>query len=209
MAADLACLGDEIAAMTHAGVDAFHWDIMDGHFVPNLTFSPDHIKQTRSHTPVYFDVHLLVTNPENWIDALAKNGADAISFHAEVTKDHAILIKQIHAHDIDVGIAFNPETSLSSVSAALLEQIDRILIMTVKPGFGGQAYIDQSDKIRQAAKLKKQHPHLQIVVDGGINDKTAPHVWDAGATTLVSGSYLFKDKNNYEAAVGSLRGDRE
>ena len=206
LAADLACLGDEIRAMTHAGVDVFHWDIMDGHFVPNLSFGPDHVERLRSATPVYFDVHLMVTHPENWIDAFAAAGADAISFHAELPQDHLILAKQIRSHDVDVGLAFNPETPLSAVDASVLDQVDRILIMTVKPGFGGQNYIDQSQKIRDAAKLKEKHPHLQIVIDGGINDKTAQAVIDAGATTLVSGSFLFKNKNDYKSSVASLRG---
>lgn len=209
MAADLACLGDEIRAMTDAGIDAFHWDIMDGHFVPNLTFSPDHVKQTRGLTPTYFDVHLLVTNPEQWIDALAQAGADAISFHVEATTDHKTLIDRIQAHDMDAGLVFNPETDLSVVVPEILSSIDRLIIMTVNPGFGGQGFIDQTKKIQAVAVLKEQHPHLQIVVDGGINDQTAPNAWQAGATTLISGSYLFKHKKNYEGAIASLRGEQE
>ena len=205
MAADPACLGDEIRAMTHAGADAFHWDIMDGHFVPNLTFGPDHVKRLRSATAAFFDVHLMTTNPERWIDAFAAAGADAISFHAELPQDLLPIAKQIQTHDIGIGIALNPETPLDAVSPELLAHADRLLIMTVRPGFGGQAYIDQSDKIREAAKLRKDKPHLQIVVDGGINDKTAKAATDAGATVLVSGSYLFGSRH-YESAVASLRG---
>ncbi len=207
MAADLTHLGDEIAAMTHAGIDAFHWDITDGHFVPNLNFGPDHIKQTRSLTPVYFDVHLMVSKPEHWIDIMAGAGADAISFHAELSSDRTTLIKNIHDRDCDAGIAFNPETPLSVIDLKLWQNIDRIIIMTVKPGFGGQGFMDQSEKIRQAATLKEKYPHLQIVVDGGINATTAIKARQAGATTLVSGSFLFGQKNNYEAAIGQLRGD--
>lgn len=208
MAADLACLDDEMRAMTHAGIDAFHWDIMDGHFVPNLTFGPEHIRQLRPHTPVYFDVHLMVTNPEAWIDRMAQAGADALSFHAELPHDPMTLLEQIKSHGLDAGIAVNPETDLSLIDSAVFPQLDRLLIMTVKPGFGGQNFIDQTAKIEQAAALREKYPHLHIVVDGGINLETAPRVLAAGATTLISGSHLFAQKNNYGDAIARLRGDK-
>ncbi|MDB5478059.1 MAG: ribulosephosphate 3-epimerase [Alphaproteobacteria bacterium] len=187
MAMDTARLGDEIAALDTAGADIFHWDIMDGHFVPNLTFGPAVTKAVRQVTEKEFDVHLMVTNPAQWIDIFIDAGAENISFHAETQTDALALVRKIKAANCKPGLALNPETSLDDINAEILAEIDRLLIMTVKPGFGGQKFIDQSDKIKQAAAT---YPYLDIMVDGGINLETAKTCCTAGATSLVSGSAL-------------------
>jgi ribulose-phosphate 3-epimerase len=159
-------------------------------------------------TRTFFDVHLLMDNPADYIDVFAKAGADAINFHSEVTDNPEKLIADIKAHNCEAGIVFNPETELH-LDASYVAKLDRVLIMTVHPGFGGQSFIDMSDKIQKAARIKHEHPHLNIVVDGGINSTTAPKTLAAGATTLVSGSALFSQKNNYAAAIAGLKGGQK
>jgi ribulose-phosphate 3-epimerase len=191
LAADPACLGDEIGALEAAGVDLFHLDIMDGHFVPNLTFGPHVVKALRKFSAKEFDVHLMVTDPAQWIDAFADAGANAITFHAEVVTDIAALAQTIRAKNIKAGLAFNPATPITSIDEKIFALIDRVLIMTVNPGFGGQAFIDQSDKINQVAALQKKYD-FDIMVDGGITLETAKIVAAAGANLLVSGNALMK-----------------
>lgn len=205
MAADATRLGDAVRALTAAGIDIFHWDIMDGHFVPNMTFGPSVVKALRPVTDVHFDVHLMVTNPEKWIDGFADAGADCITFHVEVNSDIPALAAKLKSRNIKVGLAFNPATPLSSVAPEMFAHIDRILIMTVNPGFGGQAFIDQSDKIRAAAELKKQFPQLDIMVDGGINTETGKTAAQCGATSLVSGSALMNSPSHKDF-IDTLRG---
>ncbi len=188
MAADSAHLGEEIAAITAAGIDIFHWDIMDGHFVRNLTFAPSTVKQLRSYTDVPFDIHLLVTDPAQWLDLFIDAGANSISFHIEAEKNPLPLIDKLKQHNVIAGLAINPETQLTSISDDVFKALDRVVVMTVTPGFGGQSFIDETLKIQT---LAHRFPHLDIMVDGGINLKTAPLAITAGATTLVSGSALF------------------
>jgi ribulose-phosphate 3-epimerase len=204
MACDAARLHDGMAACARAGVNGFHWDIMDGHFVPNMTFGPHVVRDLRRSTALPFDVHLMVTDPHMWLDVFCDAGANSITIHAECTAA-AQCIDTLRARHVGVGLALNPQTPLGHIGATLLEKIDRILIMTVQPGFGGQSMIDQTDKIRAAAVLKKQFPHLDIMVDGGINATTAPGILAAGATTLVSGSAIFTAPD-MGVAVQSLRG---
>lgn len=193
MAMNHSALGDEMRASDAAGIDLFHWDIMDGHFVPNMTFGAAALRDLRSVTNKEFDTHLMVTNPAQWIDDFAKAGSNAITFHAELDDlDIIALAQKIRAHGIQAGLAFNPDTPLDHVPQDVFAHIDRILIMTVFPGFGGQAFIDQSAKIQQAVLLKQRFPHLCIAVDGGINLDTAPIAIKAGADLLVSGSALNK-----------------
>jgi ribulose-phosphate 3-epimerase len=203
MAADTAYLADEITAVTAANVDIFHWDIMDGHFVPNFTFGPAVVKELRPHTDVPFDIHLLVTNPSAWLDIFIDAGANAISFHIEAENNPMQLIEKLKQNNIQAGLVFNPETQLDIVSDDIFNALDRVVIMTVKPGFGGQAFIDQTAKIKT---LAQKFPHLDIMVDGGINAITAPQAIAAGATTLVSGSALF-NSDNRKAFINTLKGN--
>ncbi len=191
MAANFARLEDDLREIERVGVDLFHWDIMDGHFVPNLTFGPAIMRDLRKVTTLPFDAHLMVTNPSSWIDAFAEAGADSISIHLESTGDLAGNLKKIRDRKLGAGLVLNPETPFEAIAAETFALLDRILIMSVKPGFGGQDFIDVTDKIRKAAALKHQFPALDIMVDGGINNETAPRAIAAGATTLVSGSALF------------------
>lgn len=206
MAADYSRLGDDVRAMDRAGADLFHWDIMDGHFVPNITFGVDAVKHCRSLSDKEFDVHLMVLNPVAWTEHFIKAGADNITVHVE-SKDYRTAIHAIKAADKKAGLALRPNTSLEDVPDDLWAELDRILIMTVQPGFGGQTFIDQSEKIRKAAQKRTRYPKLDIMVDGGINPDTAPTVIAAGATTLVSGSALFKNgAGQFHNNLQNLRG---
>jgi ribulose-phosphate 3-epimerase len=191
MAANFARLEDELREVERAGVDLFHWDIMDGHFVPNLTFGPAVLRDLRKVVTLPFDVHLMVTTPEKWIAAFAEAGADSISIHLESEGDLAGNLKKIRDKKLQAGLVLNPETRFNAIAPEIYPLLDRILIMSVKPGFGGQNFMDVSDKIAAAAALKHSFPKLDIMVDGGINTETAPRAIAAGATTLVSGSALF------------------
>lgn len=192
MAMDHSALGDEIRTSDAAGVNIFHWDIMDGHFVPNMTFGPDAVKSLRKVTEKPFDTHLMVSDPDRWIDVFADAGSDAITFHAELPVNHIALANKIRSLGIRAGLAFNPDTDLNHVSREVFEHLDLVLVMTVHPGFGGQKFIDQSDKIRQLVAWRNKENHFDISVDGGINLDTAPIAIKAGADILVSGSALNK-----------------
>ena len=191
LACDPARLGEEIKTLEAAGIDLFHLDIMDGHFVPNLTFGPHVVKALRVLTRKEFDVHLMVTAPAQWVAAFAEAGADALTFHAEIPQDILALLNAIKAKNIKAGLAFNPSTSLDSIDEKIFAAVDRVLIMTVNPGFGGQGFIDQSNKIRQAVALQKKYP-FDIMIDGGITSDTGKIAIAAGANSLVSGNALLQ-----------------
>lgn len=201
-----ASLGDDIRALEVEGVDLFHLDIMDGHFVPNMTFGPATVKALRPLTDKEFDVHLMVTDPAQWIAAFADAGADVLSFHAEAVTDIVAVATMIREHGIKAGLAVNPATKLDTIDDTVFTHIDRLLIMTVNPGFGGQAFIDQSDKIAYAASLQSRFPHMDIMVDGGINLETAPHVIENGAQLLVSGSALMNAASR-PAFMAAIKGE--
>lgn len=203
LAADMGYLGDEITALTAANIDIFHWDIMDGHFVPNISFGPMVMKALRPLSDKIFDVHLMVSNPIQWIDSTADAGADYISFHIEAVADPMIVIKKIKDHHVKAGIAINPDTTIDTIPDAVFAEIERVIIMTVNPGFGGQKFIDQTMKIKA---LRARFPDLDIMIDGGVNLETAPLVIEAGATTLVTGSALFNadDKQEFIAAIRGM-----
>lgn len=203
MTADQACLGDAVRAMDKAGIDAFHLDIMDGHFVPNFTFSPAIVKALRPLTKKFFEVHLMVTHPENWIAIFADAGADAITFHIEAVADPRNVIALIKSRGLQAWIALNPETGLPRIEH-LLPLLDGILFMTIHPGFAQQDFIDVTDKIRQAVSFKQQFPGLEIAVDGGVNEKTGKHAIESGATYLVSANWLFKQQD-YAEAIALLK----
>jgi ribulose-phosphate 3-epimerase len=200
LAADYSRLADEISAMVAAGVDLFHWDIMDGHFVPNISFGAGIVKACRKVTDKIFDVHLMVNHPMDWIDMFSDAGADSITFHVEAVSDPLRVIEKIQQKNIIVGMALNPDTGLKNIDAEIFQALDRVLVMTAQPGFGAQEMIDQTTKIKE---LRTRFPSLDIMVDGGVNAENARDLVKAGATTLVSGNALFKssDRKNYIAQL--------
>ncbi|MBO63021.1 MAG: ribulose-phosphate 3-epimerase [Candidatus Marinimicrobia bacterium] len=175
--------------------DYIHIDVMDNHFVPNLSIGPPVVKSIRLFSKSYFDVHLMVTNPREILDSFAKAGADGITFHIEAVDNPGSLIDQIKSLELEVGISLKPATPLEEV-IPFLDQIDRVLIMSVNPGFGGQKFIESSlDKIRQLNRALVQYRlknKVEIEVDGGIKLDNAQDVISAGADTLVVGSGIFK-----------------
>jgi len=210
LAANFTRLGEEVAAVEKAGADWLHLDVMDGHFVPNLSFGPPVIKALRSVTALPFDVHLMVTNPHDLLQQYVAAGADHITVHLEAATDTAATLKAIHAFGKKVGLSLRPTTP-----AAMLEKflplVDLILVMSVEPGFGGQEFQPQAiEKIKEIKRMVDAHAAhtprpIDIVVDGGITPNTAPQVKKAGATVLVAGSSVFKQKN-YQQAIKALRG---
>lgn len=202
LSADFANLQQEIKAIEKAGADMIHIDVMDGHFVPNLTFGPPLIKSLRKHTNLPFDVHLMIEQPEMHIEAYIDAGADIITIHPETTRHLDRTISEIKYLGAKAGIALLPTTSINILDY-IIDKIDLILVMTVNPGFGGQEFMhSQIDKILKLAEITKDKSII-LAVDGGINDKTAKICKDAGADMLISGSYIFK--GDYQKQIDSLR----
>lgn len=200
LAADFSKLREEIQEVESYGAEYLHLDVMDGNFVPNISFGAPVISSIRKHSNLVFDVHLMVENPDRFIKDIVDAGADVITVHAEATKHLNRTIQLIKSYGKKVGIALNPSTPLDVIKYDL-KDIDMVLIMTVNPGFGGQAFIERMlQKIRD---LRSIDPNIDIQVDGGINDKTSKLVKEAGANILVAGSYLFK--GDYKQKIESLR----
>lgn len=204
LSADFACLGDEIERAVSHGCDMIHFDVMDGHFVPNISYGVPVLKSLKKCTDKPYDVHLMISNPIDYVDAFADAGADIITFHVEADSDIAATIEKVKAHGIKVGLTLKPATPAEEVFP-YINDIDMVLVMTVEPGFGGQSFMsDMLDKISAIrAKADELGKDLDIEVDGGIDGTTAPLVKAAGANVLVSGSYLFKAKD-IDSAVASL-----
>ena len=196
LSADFGQLGSEIKKLEKAGADMIHIDVMDGHFVPNLTIGPPVIKNLKKYTNVPFDVHLMISPVHKYIEDYAKSGADIITIHPEATNNLEKSIELIKSFKKKIGVSLNPETSLDKLNG-VLEKLDLVLIMSVNPGFGGQAFIKKTlDKVK---KLRSIIDNLglktEIEVDGGINFDNAKSVINAGANILVSGTTVFKNNN--------------
>ncbi len=207
LSADFSRLGEEIKAVEDAGADLIHVDVMDGHFVPNITIGPLIVEAARRSTKLPLDVHLMITNPELYIADFARAGADYITVHAETAYHLNRLVQSIKEHKgVKAAVALNPATSLSCLDY-LLQDVDMVLIMSVNPGFGGQAFIPSAlDKL---AGLRKRIDELgraiEIEVDGGVKPENAAAIIKAGADILVAGSAVFGNKN-YAAAIKGIRG---
>ena len=206
LAGDFSRLGDEAAKVEKAGADILHFDIMDGHFVPNLTLGPQAAGAIRKRTSLFIDTHLMIDNPEVFIGPFADAGVNNITFHVEVSDEVRKIIRKIRETGVNCGLSLKPDTPIEKVLPYLAE-IDMLLIMSVYPGFGGQEFIPESiPRIRAArAEATKLNTALDIEVDGGIDPETAPMVIDAGANVLVAGTAIY-GASDVAKAIRTLRG---
>eukprot|EP00002_Diphylleia_rotans_P038004 TRINITY_DN8576_c0_g1_i1.p1 TRINITY_DN8576_c0_g1~~TRINITY_DN8576_c0_g1_i1.p1 ORF type:complete len:220 (+),score=66.50 TRINITY_DN8576_c0_g1_i1:57-716(+) len=201
LSSDFAILAAEAKRMQDCGADTLHVDVMDGHFVPNLTLGAPIVKSLRAHTTMFLDCHLMVSNPEQWVTDFASAGANQYTFHIEATNDAAALIQKIKATGMRAGIALKPKTPVEQV-VPFLDMVDMVLIMTVEPGFGGQSFMeDTMPKVRALRDLK---PELDIQVDGGLDTKTIKVAAAAGANNIVAGTSIFKSQDP-AATIATLR----
>ena len=196
LSADFSKLGNEIMDLEKAKADLIHIDVMDGHFVPNITIGPEVISKLRKYTSLPFDVHLMISPVDNFIKKFADSGADIITIHPEATNDLQNSIKKIKSLNKKAGVSLNPETSINTV-LPILDSIDLVLIMSVNPGFGGQKFIKETlEKVKSLKKeIKKKKLKTQIEIDGGINFENAKMAIEAGVDILVSGTTVFKENN--------------
>ncbi|MCO4466606.1 ribulose-5-phosphate 3-epimerase [Streptococcus infantarius subsp. infantarius] len=205
LAADYANFASELKRIEETSAEYVHIDIMDGQFVPNITFGADVVASVRKHSKLVFDCHLMVVNPERFVDAFAQAGADIMTIHAESTLHIHGALQKIKKAGMKAGVVINPGTPVSAIEP-VLSLVDQVLIMTVNPGFGGQAFIPEMlEKVQKVAKIRDEKGYdFDIEVDGGVDNKTIKACYQAGANVFVAGSYLFK-ASDLTAQVETLR----
>lgn len=208
LSANFAKLGEEILDVERGGADYIHVDVMDGHFVPNITIGPLIVEAIRPVTTLPLDVHLMIENPDQYIEAFAKAGADYITVHVEACPHLHRTIQLIKSYDVKAGVVLNPATPVMTIQH-IIEDIDMVLLMTVNPGFGGQKFIASVlPKIAEVKKLADQfNPNLEIEIDGGVNEATAKLCIEQGANVLVAGSAVYNQADR-AAAIRKIRGNR-
>jgi len=205
LSADFSKLGDEIKEVEKAGADWIHIDVMDGHFVPNITIGPVVVKKIRHISNLFFDTHLMIENPIKYVKDFAEAGSDLITVHAEAIDDIKSVINEIKKYGCKAGISINPDTDVDCIEDTI-PLVDLVLVMSVYPGFAGQKFIeDVVPKIKEVKKIiDSTDKKIHLEVDGGITNKTSKVVIESGADALVAGSYIFKSKN-YAKAIDSLK----